>query len=159
MHAESDDDVDPIREVVGNMEDSLFSSTGRDADSHNYKAKLRSLVYNLSKNAELCTQIVTGCVDAASVPLLNPRELASEADRRRIELNERQSMEARQADWEDENYDKMHKQLGISSKSLYRCKHCGSYRTNHIQKQTRAADEPMTVFLYCIDCKKRDKFC
>jgi DNA-directed RNA polymerase subunit M/transcription elongation factor TFIIS len=38
--------------------------------------------------------------------------------------------------------------------SLFTCKKCGKSRTNYYQQQTRSADEPMTVFIQCLNCGK-----
>jgi len=42
------------------------------------------------------------------------------------------------------------------NKGLYKCrnKKCGSMNTVGIQMQTRSADEPMTVFIYCLVCRE-----
>lgn len=38
---------------------------------------------------------------------------------------------------------------------LYKCKFCGSKETFSYGKQTRSADEPMTVFVTCGKCGKK----
>ena len=37
------------------------------------------------------------------------------------------------------------------------CPKCGHKRAYYMQMQTRSADEPMTVFYRCVQCKKRWK--
>ncbi len=37
----------------------------------------------------------------------------------------------------------------------FKCRRCGSDKTQYQQKQTRSADEPMTVFIECMACGKR----
>jgi DNA-directed RNA polymerase III subunit RPC11 len=37
------------------------------------------------------------------------------------------------------------------------CPHCDHRRAYYMQLQTRSADEPMTVFYRCVQCKKRWK--
>lgn len=37
------------------------------------------------------------------------------------------------------------------------CPHCDHRRAYYMQLQTRSADEPMTVFYRCVECKKRWK--
>lgn len=36
----------------------------------------------------------------------------------------------------------------------FKCRRCGSDKTQYQQKQTRSADEPMTVFIECMACGK-----
>jgi DNA-directed RNA polymerase subunit M/transcription elongation factor TFIIS len=40
---------------------------------------------------------------------------------------------------------------------LFKCSKCKSNKTTYTQAQTRAADEPMTSFVYCSNCGKRWK--
>ena len=37
---------------------------------------------------------------------------------------------------------------------LFRCGKCKSNRTTYYQMQTRSADEPMTIFIRCLNCGK-----
>lgn len=45
------------------------------------------------------------------------------------------------------------KKLEINS--IYTCGKCKQNKVEHYQKQTRSADEPMTVFCHCLLCGKR----
>jgi hypothetical protein len=40
----------------------------------------------------------------------------------------------------------------------FKCSNCGQRRTTYYQLQTRSADEPMTVFVTCVNCGRRWKF-
>jgi DNA-directed RNA polymerase subunit M/transcription elongation factor TFIIS len=35
---------------------------------------------------------------------------------------------------------------------MFKCKNCKSYKTTYVEKQTRSADEPMTIFITCMLC-------
>ena len=49
-------------------------------------------------------------------------------------------------------------QLGIKMiTGMFTCVRCKSQKTSSSQKQTRSADEPMTVFVKCDNCGKRWK--
>jgi DNA-directed RNA polymerase subunit M/transcription elongation factor TFIIS len=37
---------------------------------------------------------------------------------------------------------------------LFKCRRCGKSRTRYWEMQTRSADEPMTVFIKCLNCGK-----
>ena len=39
----------------------------------------------------------------------------------------------------------------------YECRKCHERKCTYIEVQTRAADEPMTVFVYCVNCGNRWK--
>jgi DNA-directed RNA polymerase subunit M/transcription elongation factor TFIIS len=46
----------------------------------------------------------------------------------------------------------------LLGKGLYKCSRCGSDDTEDYEKQTRSADEPMTVFVTCRNCGAKFKF-
>lgn len=37
---------------------------------------------------------------------------------------------------------------------MFKCKKCGKSRTRYWEMQTRSADEPMTIFIRCLNCGK-----
>lgn len=37
---------------------------------------------------------------------------------------------------------------------LFKCRKCGKSRTRYWEMQTRSADEPMTIFIHCLNCGK-----
>ena len=41
--------------------------------------------------------------------------------------------------------------------NTFKCKKCGSRETSYYEVQTRSADEPMTQFITCLNCKNRWK--
>jgi DNA-directed RNA polymerase subunit M/transcription elongation factor TFIIS len=43
------------------------------------------------------------------------------------------------------------------AEGIFRCKKCGSRKTTYYSVQTRSADEPMTNFITCVECKNRWK--
>jgi transcription elongation factor S-II len=43
-------------------------------------------------------------------------------------------------------------------KGAYQCGKCKSWRTTYTERQTRSADEPMSVFCLCENCGKRWRF-
>lgn len=47
--------------------------------------------------------------------------------------------------------------LPLDYKGAFQCGQCKSWRTNYIQLQTRAADEPATNYVNCVNCGKRWK--
>ena len=37
---------------------------------------------------------------------------------------------------------------------MFKCKRCGKSKTRYWEMQTRSADEPMTIFIRCLNCGK-----
>ena len=61
-------------------------------------------------------------------------------------------MASRRTDLQMEQLMKNSKESGF-----FTCKKCKSKKTVYHQMQTRGADEPMTNFITCIDCKHQWK--
>ena len=39
------------------------------------------------------------------------------------------------------------------TEGVYKCRICGGKKTVQHEQQTRSADEPMTIFITCVNCK------
>lgn len=47
-------------------------------------------------------------------------------------------------------------QIGINAEGgEFTCSRCKGTKTSHYSMQTRSSDEPMTVFVTCLTCRKR----
>jgi len=126
-----------------------------------YSRKLRSLIFNLKKNSNLCENVILGTMSAKALVVMGPDELAtSEISKERANIISKMS-DSRRLDWEDANEDKINEMCGIKgdllNASLFTCGRCKSTKTTSTQKQTRSADEPMTVFVLCKSCGNRWK--
>lgn len=69
------------------------------------------------------------------------------------ELEEIRKNEAKEEQRIKDAYNK--KKMSINS--MYTCGKCKNNKVEHYQKQTRSADEPMTVFANCLVCGNRWK--
>lgn len=141
------------------VEQAMQTKLGRDKQLYTNKA--RSLCFNLKKNALLRQQVLIGEIHADKL-LKMPSELLAPSDVQQ----ERASLvkglqDSRRLDWEQANEDKINEMCGIDGDalqaSLFTCGRCKSIKTTSTQKQTRSADEPMTVFVLCMNCGKRWK--
>ena len=127
-----------------------------------YLGKARSLCFNLKKNTSLTSQIILGQLPAKEVVGMSSEQLISEEKQKEFEERRKRSMDANLLDWDAQNEDKINEMCGIRGEllkaSLFTCGRCKSTKTTSTQKQTRSADEPMTVFVLCLNCNKRWKF-
>jgi len=57
--------------------------------------------------------------------------------------------------WLEDAYPKHIKSADDIEDSMLQCGKCKQYKVDYYQKQTRGADEPMTVFCHCINCGAR----
>ena len=127
-----------------------------------YIGKARSLCFNLKKNISLTTQVILGQISGKELVGMSSEQLVDEAKRKEIEARKKNLMDANMLDWEAQNEDKINEMCGIKGEllkaSLFTCGRCKSTKTTSTQKQTRSADEPMTVFVLCLNCNNRWKF-
>lgn len=124
-----------------------------------YSDKARSLAFNLKKNKELTVDVVLGQVSAKDLVKFSTEQLASAEARKAREEEAQKHQDSKRLDWEQANEDKINEMCGIKGDllkaSLFTCGRCKSTKTTSTQKQTRSADEPMTVFVLCMNCGKR----
>jgi len=126
-----------------------------------YLGKARSLCFNIQKNVDLTTRILLGQIEAGELVDMSNEQLASEDARKAREERARKLLDTTRLDWDQANEDKINEMCGIKGDllkaSLFTCARCKSIKTTSTQKQTRSADEPMTVFVLCLNCGKRWK--
>jgi transcription elongation factor S-II len=131
------------------------------ASSNAYTDKARTLSFNLKKNRDLCQRVVLGRVSATALIGMTSEQLAPVATQISREVEAKKLQDANRLDWDQANEDKINEMCGIKgdllNASLFTCGRCKSIKTTSTQKQTRSADEPMTVFVLCLNCGKRWK--
>lgn len=126
-----------------------------------YKEKARSICFNLKRNSSLRNGITKGQIEPSKVVCMSAEQLATNEKKAEREKLEKALQDSRRLDWEQANEEKINDMCGIKgdllNASLFTCGRCKSTKTTSTQKQTRSADEPMTVFVLCINCGNRWK--
>jgi transcription elongation factor S-II len=144
---------------AGELESAVEAWSG--GDKSKYSEKVRSLVFNLKKNQPLRDRVILGEVECDDLPKMSSEELQTEEKAKATQEVVQHLQDSRRLDWEQANEDKINEQCGIKGDlkkaSLFTCGRCKSTKTTSTQKQTRSADEPMTVFVLCLNCGKRWK--
>jgi transcription elongation factor S-II len=145
-------------EIEGAMYDKFRNHSN---SSSAYTDKARSLAFNLKKNRDLCQSVVLGRVSATALIDMTSEQLAPVATKIAREAEAAKLQDAKRLDWDQAHEDKINEMCGIKgdllNASLFTCGRCKSIKTTSTQKQTRSADEPMTVFVLCLNCGKRWK--
>jgi transcription elongation factor S-II len=130
-------------------------------DPRAYREKALSLCFNLKKNAALRSDLLFGSVTADELVALSSHALATAETRAARQERVARLQDSRLLDWEQRHEGKINEICGIKDDllqaSLFTCGRCKSIKTTSTQKQTRSADEPMTVFVLCLNCGNRWK--
>lgn len=102
------------------------------------------ILHNIKENEEFRKKIVNGEIDAESLASMDEREMIDKDKRKKIDETINNKVNSVRSDWEE-------KHTKVTS-GVYKCKKCGGDKTTQSEMQTRSADEPMTVFIHCVDC-------
>jgi DNA-directed RNA polymerase subunit M/transcription elongation factor TFIIS len=112
-----------------------------------YNMILRTTVANLHpvspvRNVHLVTRIRAGEVSLTDIPTMNDMEIFPENWHTLIE---RQSLREQRI---------LEGDKGMAT-DRFRCSRCHKKECTYYEMQTRSADEPMTIFIRCLNCNKR----
>ncbi|CBJ32824.1 conserved unknown protein [Ectocarpus siliculosus] len=156
----SEDERIPTARVAKGVECAMNENNPYLSKKASYLDKARQLVFNLKKNDQLRQDVREGLVEPQRLVAMTSTELMAKDKREAMDKAVSERTEARMLDWYDKNEDKINKQCGIKeTDGMFECGRCKSTKTTYTQKQTRSADEPMTTFVTCSNCKNRWKFC
>ena len=111
-----------------------------------YKQSFRSVISNLHpkspvKNPRLLHRVIGGEFELSAIPFMTPYEMYPE---KWFELKDK-LMQREQKILE-----------GNKSRATdqFKCRRCGKRECTYYELQTRSADEPMTIFIMCLNCGK-----
>jgi len=109
-----------------------------------YVDKMRSIITNLEKNADLRKRITTKELKSGELAFMthqqmNPAKWQKMLDDKKIRDENRYAPKIE------------------ASTDNFTCRKCKSKKCSYYQLQTRSADEPMTTFVTCITCGSRWK--
>jgi transcription elongation factor S-II len=115
-------------------------------DKKGYKEKYMQLILNLKKNDNLRANVMNDSTPAASMMTMSSQDMQTEEMKEHIEKGLDYIRNEMRLNWSEVNEDKINAQCNIKDQSgIFRCGKCKGYNTSNYQKQTRSADEPMTV--------------
>ena len=143
--------------LASNMEKGIFNYSLKESNNKKvvkkwdnpyfvqiYMDRMRSIIYNLTKNALLLEQLKNETIKPQDIAFMTHYEMfpekwktmlivKSEKDKGKFETN----IEA--------------------STDTFTCRKCRGNKTTYYQLQIRSADEPATTFINCIDCGNKWK--
>ncbi|OMO89979.1 Zinc finger, TFIIS-type [Corchorus olitorius] len=138
---------DPERVAVS-VECAMFESWGKS--NGDKRIRYRSTLFNIKdqNNPDFRRKILLGEIKPHKIVNMTTEEMAS--DRRKLEnkqLKEKALFNCQRPD------------APTATTDQFKCGRCGSRKTTYNQIQTRSADEPMTTYVTCTNCKNCWKFC
>ena len=137
MLFEYNQDWDKARDIESAVNSSSTSLT-------TYTDKISQIVFNLKQNTNLISI-------GTDIVIRSDEEMAEGTIIQDIKMEaKKQNMRFEQII--QENYDKVNRE---KYRTTLKCKRCGSSDISWEQKQTRGADEAMTVFCTCNKCSQR----
>lgn len=103
-----------------------------------YMRKCRSIIWNIQRSNIFSDQLKTKLLDFDAVLTQKPWEIMPDLWQKTLENHYKKHIN---------EYVNEHDIVG-----LYKCNKCKSMKTKHVQVQTRSADEPMTLYVTCLEC-------
>ena len=100
------------------------------------------------KNPSLRQSIMDSVISASELAKMTPADMASDDLKNKIKAIEKENLrECQEAVNQGTETD------------MFTCGKCKQKKCTYTQLQTRSSDEPMTTFVYCMNCGNRWKFC
>ena len=131
-------------EIINNIESSIFNFSSKYSNNKKveyiiyiYKHKFNNIINDIVNNDKLIYDINNNNID--NICNLSRLELNPNIWKRRYDKHN--------TCIESTNY--------ISKSNIYTCKSCKKNECYVYELQTRSADEPMTIFITCINCGKK----
>jgi len=107
-----------------------------------YVDRLRSVMHNLT--SEIINQITSEAIKPHIVAFMTHQELAPDKWSELIEAKSKRDQNKFEVNIE-------------AATDTFTCRKCKKNRCSYYLQQVRSADEPMTVFIQCLDCGQRWK--
>ena len=109
-----------------------------------YTNRVLEIMHNIKENEEFKNKIVKGEIKSDDLCTMDVIDMLNKVKRKEIDKEIEEKTNSMRSDWE-----KKHAKV---SSGIYKCKKCGGNQTTQSEMQTRSADEPMTLFIRCLNC-------
>ena len=111
-----------------------------------YTNRVLEIIHNVKDkdNIEFRQKIVNGEIKPEDLANMDEIEMVNTKKRNEINQTIEDKVNETRSDW-DEKHTKV-------TSGLYKCRKCGGDKTTQFEMQTRSADEPMTIFIRCVEC-------
>ena len=132
--------IEKVVEIEEKLNETLTGETP-------YVNRVIEIMHNIKdkKNAEFRENIINGVIKPEDLCTMNAIDMLSKKRQKEIEEEKIKQVDEVRADWQEKH--------GQVTEGVYKCRVCGGKKTIQHEQQTRSADEPMTLFITCLNCK------
>lgn len=112
-----------------------------------YLNRVLEIIHNLKdeNNNEFRNNIIEGKIKPEELCTMDATEMLNKNKQEEIEKQIKERIDEVRTDWNEKH--------GEVTEGVYKCGVCGGKKTIQHEQQTRSADEPMTLFITCVNCK------
>ena len=128
-------------EKVVKIEEIIYSKLKGDSP---YTNRVLEILHNIKTNEEFKKQIVKGIITPEKLATMDVIDMVDKNKKEEIEEAIKNKVNSVRSDWDQ-------KHAKVTS-GVYKCRKCGCDKTTQHEMQTRSADEPMTLFIHCVEC-------
>ena len=117
-------------------------------DESSYINRGIEIIHNIKdeKNNEFREKIVKGEITPEELCTMDALEMMNKNKQKEREQLIEDKVNQDRSDWNEKH--------GTATEGMYKCKACGGTKTKQSEMQTRSADEPMTLYITCLNCGK-----
>lgn len=139
----SKEEINDLIEKVVKIEETLFE---KFKDENSYTNRALEIISNLKdeKNNDFRDKIIKGEYKPEDLATMDVFEMVNKNRKKEIQQNIENNINSVRSDWDEKH--------APVTEGVYKCSKCGGKKTRQHEMQTRSADEPMTIFIHCVNC-------
>jgi transcription elongation factor S-II len=144
----SQEEINDLIEKIVKIEEILFE---KFKNENSYTNRALEIISNVKdeKNYDFRDKIIKGQYKPEDLATMDVFEMVNKDKKKEIQQNIENNIDSVRSDWDE-------KHIPVTE-GVYKCSKCGEKRTTQHEMQTRSADEPMTLFIRCVNCGNRWK--
>lgn len=109
-----------------------------------YTSRVLEILHNIKNNEEFKNDIVKGKIKPEQLADMDVIDMLDNTQKDKIHQEKEDKVNSVRSDWNQKHTK--------PTSGVYKCRKCGCDKTTQFEMQTRSADEPMTLFITCVEC-------
>lgn len=139
----SKEELNELIEKIVKIEETLFE---KFKSENSYTNRALEIISNLrdENNNDFRDKIIKGEYKPEDLATMDAFEMVNKNKKKEIQQNIENNINSVRSDWDEKH--------APVTEGVYKCSKCGGKKTRQHEMQTRSADEPMTIFIRCVNC-------